>query len=127
MISDVKFYSPVYVTAESRVLYLIIKKKYGTMTALAKSWKVSRQFIDQCLKLGPPLKYVGFLHRKFGIASALLDYKTAVILGETSSYETLLNKADFFSGRDKKYVLQGSFIRNCKIFAKASDETIYKD
>jgi hypothetical protein len=116
-----------YKTAESRVLYLVAKKGYGTFAALADELGVARQFITECLQYSLPLRYAGYLGRKFSFCPGLLSFESYLqTTCKPAGVDELLSDTLFFNAKEKSYIRDGSYIRNVREYLKGIDKEIGK-
>lgn len=121
---DENYYKTSYKTAESRVLYLVAQKGYGSFTKMAESLGVSRQYLRQCVEEVVPIKYAGFLARKHKFHPGLLNYKLYLLMGGEFSFDKLLNETNFFNKYDKHYILKGFCIKELSDFLKQTDKEV---
>lgn len=124
---DASYYKPKYKTAEARVLYLVARKGYGSLSALAKDLGFTKAFITAILKDGIHPKYAGYLGRKFVFPPALLCFdKYLSLRNKETKYTTLLEHTKFFNTEDKAYILRGEFIKDGSKFQRLMDREIRK-
>jgi hypothetical protein len=120
-------YKTKYKTAESRAFHLIAQKKYGSFTKMAESLGVSRQYINQCVDLGVPLKYASYLGRKHLFSPGVLAYKDWCLLlckNDTGcGYDKLVQDARMFDDKDVEYILKGTY-KSPESLIKESDACI---
>lgn len=124
---DSSAYKDRYVTAEARVLYLTAMKGYGSITKMAKDLGLGANFMPQCFSKGIPLKYAGYLGRKWGFNPALLRYEDYV-LGSLRpiTFDVMLDETKFFDEADKRYILKAKFIRDSMKYLRIKDKEIKK-
>lgn len=114
------------ITAESRVLYVTIKKLYGSFNKFAQYFGFNRQYCQEMMKKGVPIQYASYISRKNGFRPALLNYKLYLLMGGKMSFKRILLNEIFFSAEEKKYILKGRRIRSVQRFLKEYDEEFLK-
>lgn len=124
MTSDL--YKENYKTAESRALYIIAKKKFGSFIKMGKALGVSRQYINQCVDLGIPLKYASYLGRALGFDPGILAYKEWCLLlckGDAGwTYEKMVKNCRMFDSSDVEYILEGVYETSAAILKEVDKE-----
>jgi len=127
---DEGIYKSSYKRAEGRALYLLAKKSYGTLAAMAADLGFSAAAMGNFLTGSRPLpaKYVGYLARKHAVAPELLDYEsflTAYKGGKnTPVYSGILGLSEFFNEEDKRYIIKGVHIKDPVKFIRLLDKHI---
>jgi len=124
---DPTYYKVSYKTSEARVLYLTARKGYKTLRAMARALGFPAQFLSQCMHEGIPLKYAGYLGRRFGYPPALLTYETELqtrMKSEYMPYKQFLSIQDYFNAEDIKYILAGEHIKDPARFLALKDKEI---
>lgn len=124
MFTESDLYKPEYKRAAERALYIIAKKKFGSLAKLSEYLKVSRQYVQQMMRDATPAQYAGILGRKFNIDPAIFDYEDALVIGEKRLYSELFNSVEakkVFSVADVRYILKGTYINNPKKYLAVTD------
>lgn len=107
-----------YEKSEQRTLYLVAHKLYKTMTALCEHFGCVRQFGNYLMRQEVPIKYAGYLGRKYGFHPALLNYEDYVVVGGEQEYKDLFS-GKFFSKEEMEYILDGKVPDGKKIVTKS--------
>lgn len=120
-------YTSKYKKAESRFLHVLIKKKFKNAIAIYDELGITSQMLSNWKKTNVPLRYAGYLGRKYNFSPALLAYETHLILshGKPTTYEQLLDKVNLFSKEEKEYILRGSY-EDASKFIKGFDQEVHR-
>lgn len=130
MIVDSKYYKPQYKTATGRALYLIATKAYGSSGKLALDLGISKQYVANCIGgWDIPVKYAGFLGRKWGFHPGILAYPEWLVFETPYSaleYSSLVDDDayTFFTGEDIEYILEGTYLKDPVKYLRLLDKKI---
>jgi hypothetical protein len=125
MINDL--YSAEYERAESRVLYLLMKKEYKTYTVMAEYMRCTRQYVNLLVTQGVPPKYASYIGRKHGIHPGLFNYAEYCLMADPKEMleypELLRQESKNFDKKDREYILKGSYKNKADVL-KENDKCI---
>ena len=71
-----------------------------------------------------PVKYAGYLARKYDFHPGLLRYEDYIRLGGEETYPTLLKTCGFITRAERDYILEGEYIADAKTFLLKEDKGI---
>lgn len=115
-IIDDGYYTIKYKTAEARALYLVAKKEYTSLGKMSRALGFGASYVATLVQSGIPVKYAGFLGRKFGFHPAVLAYEKWIeFIGntkETLLYDNIVQSSPYFTRDDAEYILKGSYIKD---------------
>lgn len=129
---DTEYYPPKYKTAEGRALYLVAKKTKGNFIELARSMGFMSTYFSTVLKKGLPIKYAGYLGRKYNFNPAILAHESYLLMTRDPKSPTryedivILGGCDFFSPEDQQYILAGTYIKDPVRFLRIHDKEVIK-
>lgn len=113
-----------YKNSIGRFLYVVVMQKFGSCKKFADSLDVSKQFIYHMINGEVPVRFAGYLARKYDFHPALLRYEDYIRLGGRESYETLLKTCGFITRAERDYVLEGKRVTDIKSFLVKEDASI---
>lgn len=104
-------------TIQQRILEVLLKDMYGTYSAMADEFDVTKQNVNSWIKAqGLPMRYASYLSRKFGIPYFLLNYHDYVLVLGLDAKEYLAAIKQHTSPLSQKYILEACLPDNKKIF-----------
>lgn len=123
---DPIYYKQRYTTSESRVLYLVAKKNYGSLTKMAEEVGFSKQNANEMITQIIPLKWAAYFGRIYSFHPGLMRFGDYILLGGDRAYSQLLQSTHHFNSLDKQYILGGQHIQNVKQFIRDCNKNILK-
>lgn len=124
-----KKYKATYTTASARMLFLIAKKSYGSLTKMAQALGIRRQYFNQFFTDGIPYNYAGMIAEKTCFDPSLLVHELHVTLYRENAYsflELLKEASCYFTPQDMRYIIGGTFIRSNKTFLSVKKDAASK-
>lgn len=125
---DNEYYPNKYKTAEARALFLVTKKTVGTFTALASLLGFTPTYFSTIISKGLPLKYAGYLGRKYNFNPALLAYEQYIQFTQCTKnilpYVDTVASTDLFSKDDQEYILGGTYIKDPVKYLRQLDKKV---
>ena len=102
---------------QQRVLEVLLKDMYGTYSAMADEFDVTKQNVNAWVKAGGlPMRYASFLSRKFGIPYYLFNYYDYVLVLGLPATEYMAAIRKHTSPLSQKYILDAPLPDNKKIY-----------
>lgn len=114
-----------YKTAVQRIIYIISSRHTESLSGLARSLCVTRQYVNEWMaKSEVPVEYAGKIGRMFGFDPRLMCYGNYVLMFGSSaiSFTDIVN--DNFSDDEAKYILRGTYLKTLKKYIILKDKEI---